>query len=1012
VNLAAWSINRPWGPVLLFAVFLVLGVFGFMRMDVTRYPNVDVPVVMTTITNPGAPASLMEQEVAVPLENAFDQLDDVRHIYTTVAQGVVVLTAEFSVDIDSKTALSSIETALAAAKPSLPGTIEEANSKLIDVTGPASLVYTVRSSSLSPEQLAAIVDDEIIPELEALPAVSDVERSGGPNRQLSVGIRPLELSDSGLAPIEIVDKIKELSSRPLPGATADPSSMAEVLSNVQIKSPEGEDVAIKSVATVEPVNAPATSFALADGQPVVAFSVHNERGVSDVRTADEVAQKIVEFSAKHPDIQIAEADSSVPYTLGNYESALHTLYEGALLTIAVVFLFLRSIRATLIAAIALPLSIVPSFFVLDLMGFSLNLVSLLGITVVTGILVDDAIVAIENIVRHMHMGKSVRQAALEGSREISHTITAISLTIVAVFVPVSFMGGIAGRFFQQFGLTVAITVVVSLLVALMLTPMMSAYFLKEEPAEGEHEGPLLRSYIRMLGWSLRHRVVTILAGLAIFAVSIWSTQLLPSGFLPAEDTSRALMTIELPEKATLEDARKTAEEVTADLRRRPEVRSVFARGGGQGSFTDPRKVQFVINLVPRGSRSLTQEQIVSSINAEFDEKTGFETWFVNETTGERDLRLAIVGADGEKVAEAARKIAGEAKDIPHLRNIRTTATTEGPELSVVMDEAAAKRRGVTQSDVFETLRIATIGDTSTELPRTGGESPLPVRVHIIAPEDIPDDPNVRRDVNRLGELWLNSKDGRTVRLFQVAEISFKEGPMTINRRDRQKVVTIEADLSEGASLGAALDRVKALPAARDLPDGISIAEAGDAETMRETFTSFGVAMGLGIIAVLAILILLFRSVLQPITILASLPLSVGGAILALLLFNLPMDMPVIIGFLMLMGIVTKNSIMLVDFAIEARQRGMERAAAVTDAGRKRARPIIMTTVAMVAGMTPSALGFGAGGEFRSPMAIAVIGGLVMSTLLSLVFVPALFTVMDDLGLKTRALFGRKPKQVA
>jgi HAE1 family hydrophobic/amphiphilic exporter-1 len=287
-----------------------------------------------------------------------------------------------------------------------------------------------------------------------------------------------------------------------------------------------------------------------------------------------------------------------------------------------------------------------------------------------------------------------------------------------------------------------------------------------------------------------------------------------------------------------------------------------------------------------------------------------------------------------------------------------------------------------------------------------------VRVHIIAPEDIPDDPNVRRDVNRLGELWLNSKDGRTVRLFQVAEISFKEGPMTINRRDRQKVVTIEADLSEGASLGAALDRVKALPAARDLPDGISIAEAGDAETMRETFTSFGVAMGLGIIAVLAILILLFRSVLQPITILASLPLSVGGAILALLLFNLPMDMPVIIGFLMLMGIVTKNSIMLVDFAIEARQRGMERAAAVTDAGRKRARPIIMTTVAMVAGMTPSALGFGAGGEFRSPMAIAVIGGLVMSTLLSLVFVPSLFTVMDDLGLKTRALFGRKPKQVA
>jgi HAE1 family hydrophobic/amphiphilic exporter-1 len=287
-----------------------------------------------------------------------------------------------------------------------------------------------------------------------------------------------------------------------------------------------------------------------------------------------------------------------------------------------------------------------------------------------------------------------------------------------------------------------------------------------------------------------------------------------------------------------------------------------------------------------------------------------------------------------------------------------------------------------------------------------------VRVHIVAPEGVPDDPDARRDVSKLGELWLNSKDGRTVRLYQVAEIGFGTGPISIDRRDRQKVVTIEADLAEGASLGAALDRVRSLPAARDLPAGVSIAEAGDAETMRETFKSFGIAMGLGIAAVLAILIVLFKSVLQTITILASLPLSVGGAILALLLFNLPMDMPVIIGFLMLMGIVTKNSIMLVDFAIDARQSGMDRSAAVIDAGRKRARPIIMTTVAMVAGMTPSALGLGAGGEFRSPMAIAVIGGLIMSTLLSLVFVPSLFTLMDDLGVKLRAMFGRAPKQIA
>ncbi|MGE0213787.1 MAG: efflux RND transporter permease subunit [Parvibaculaceae bacterium] len=1012
MNLSAWSINRPWVPILLFACFLVAGVFGFLRMDVTRYPDVDIPVVTVTLVNPGVRATAMEEQVAVPMERAFDAIRDVRHIYTTVGQGFVALTAQFSVDTETGDAVDAVKAALAEMKPSLPQTLEEPKIKLADVTGPASLIYTVTSATLTQDQIVTLVEDEIIPALEALPAVSDVERSGGPNHQISVGIDPRKLSESGVAPLDVARKIKEVSEAQGTPRSSEPAAIATTLSDVTLKSPDGPEVPLKSVATVEPVMAPATSFALAGGEQVIAFSVHNKRGVSDVRTADEVAEKLAEISGKHPDVKVSEADSSVPYTLGNYESALHTLYEGALLTIAVVFLFLRSIRATLIAAVALPLSIIPAFWALDVMGFSLNLVSLLGITVVTGILVDDAIVAIENIVRHMHMGKSVRQAAMEGSREISLTIIAISLTIVAVFVPVSFMGGIAGRYFQQFGMTVAITVIVSLLVALSLTPMMSAYFLKSEAKQVEHEGPVLRAYLRLLQWSLGHRFVTVLIGFVVFGISIWSTQLLPSGFLPAEDTSRALMTVELPEASKLEDSQKIAEGVIADLKKRPEVKSVFARGGGQDAAADPRRIDFVINLVPRDQRALSQEQIISSINSELDKRSDFEAWFVNETTGQRDMRLVVRGDDVEKVSAAANAIAEEAKeDVTLLRNIRTTAPPERQDLSITMDDAAAERRGVTTAEVFETIRIAAIGDDSTSIARANGEPPIPVRVHIVAPEGMEGETN-RRDVSKLGELWINGSNGRTTRLFQVAEIGVKEGPVTIDRRDGKKVVTIEADLAEGASLGTAVDHLKALPAARNLPAGVEVEEAGDAETMRETFKSFGVAMGLGIAAVLTILVLLFRSILQPITILASLPLSVGGAILALLLFNLPMDMPVIIGFLMLMGIVTKNAIMLVDFAIDARERGMERSEAVIDAGRKRARPIIMTTVAMVAGMVPSALGFGAGGEFRSPMAIAVIGGLIMSTLLSLVFVPALYTVMDSFGSWLKSLFRRTARPLA
>jgi multidrug efflux pump subunit AcrB len=997
-NVSAWSIRNPWPAIALFSLLMVAGVVSFMNMPVTRYPDVDIPVVLLTVERPGTPAKTLEELVAKPLEKELRAIPQMRHVLTTLSEGFLAITMEFRVDKPSAAALADVKAAYARLAGTLPADLKNLKIELIEVTGPAGLTYAVRSATKTPEELTGFVKTRMVPVLDGLPSVSDVVVSGGAVRQVSVALDPRKIAEAGVMIGDVARVLAALSAGPVPAVDGDPEKLAEAVGRLTVTTKTGAAAPLADFAYIETGEADATSFAMIDGEPVLAVSVFQARGASDVSVAKEVAAKVAELAGANPDVTFELVDSTAPYTLGNFTSAMHTLWEGAILTVLVVLLFLRNIRATIIAAIALPLSIIPAFFAMDVLGFSLNLVSLLGITIVTGILVDDAIVEIENIVRHMKMGKSPMAASLEAADEIGLAIIAISLTIVAVFVPVSFMGGMAGRFFTQFGLTVSVAVLFSLLVARLITPVLTAYFLRASDADaagsGEEKQPgaVMRAYLGVLDVALAHRFLTVFLGLAIFAGSIYATRWLPAGFLPAEDTSRILLNVQVEEFTSIYDTEAMAKKATEAIRRQSEVKTVAARGSTAG---DPRVASFVIHLTPRAERTRTQKEIAAAIAAEIEKEAGMRYWFVNEMSGIRDLSLAIVGDDSEAVAEAARKLEEEARGIAQVRNVLATAAPEMPALQIGLRPEAIAAQGANRDDIMDALRIATVGDAETRAPRgdaSGEAFAIKLSVDAGGAEQA-----AGFDDRLLQALFVPAAGGERVSIEKFMDVEVVNGPISLSRRNGQRVVALEADLAPGGSLGSAIAEIRALPAAKALPPGVRIEEAGDAETMNETFVSFGVAMGLGVAAMLTILVLLFRSVVQPVTILASLPLSIAGAIMALLLFSKALDMPVIIGLLMLIGIVTKNAIMIVDFAMAGMRAGLQRTAALMDAGAKRARPIIMTTVAMVAGMLPSALGLGDGGEFRSPMAIAVIGGLVLSTLLSLLFVPAMFSIMDDVG---------------
>jgi HAE1 family hydrophobic/amphiphilic exporter-1 len=676
----------------------------------------------------------------------------------------------------------------------------------------------------------------------------------------------------------------------------------------------------------------------------------------------------------------------------------------------VIWVFLRDWRATFISAVALPLSLIPTFAVMSAFGLSLNNITLLALALVVGILVDDAIVEIENIVRHMRQtGKGAYEAAMEAADEIGLAVVATTTTIIAVFLPVAFMPGLPGQFFRNFAIAACVSVAFSLLVARMLTPLMGAYLLKAAPRE--HDEPFwLPAYLSVLTVALRFPWITLVLGIVFFVASVGLVRFMPAEFSPARDLGRSMLSLELPAGSTLADTDAAVMRATEILKKYPEVESIYAAigtqtSGGQGaaalgtsSAGEVRKATITVNLKPRSERDRSQQRFEAVAADALVAVPGAQMRFGADGQAGALIAITLTSDDASALALATEGLERNMRSVPGINNAGSTASLARPELVITPKLDKAAEFGVSTATLAETVGIATLGAAQQNLPKFNlPDRQIPIRVML--------DEHVRDHLAWIAGLQIPAGDV-TVPLGSVTDIRFDVGPTQIDRLDRRRSATVEGELA-GLTLGQATERLRAMPAMRSLPTGVSEVPSGDVERMEQLFSGFAVAIVSGIVLMYAVLVLLFGTFVQPITLLTALPLSLGGALGALTLTRGSLAVPALIGILLLMGIAAKNSILLVEYAILARQeRGLDRTAALLDAARKRARPIIMTSVAMSAGMVPIALGIGADAEFRAPMAIAVIGGLTSSTALSLLYVPVVYTLMDSLETRLGRVLGR------
>jgi multidrug efflux pump subunit AcrB len=1021
MNFSAWAIRQPIPSILLFIILGLGGLQAFRSLQVQDMPDIALPVVIVTITLPGASPSQLETEVTRKVEDSIASIGEVKHITSNVTDGSSTTYIEFALEKPVDQAVDDVRDAVSRVRSDLPSDIREPIVSRMTSSGGAIVTYAVTSPRMNETELSWFVDDRVKKRLLAVPGVAKVNRVGGVAREVRVELDPDRLTALGATAADVSRQLR-LTQREVPGGRGDvggaeqsvrtvgtAGSVADIAA-MNIALADGRRIRLDSVARVFDGHADRTQVALLDGVPVVGFEVLRSRGASEITVAEGVAQALAAMAAEHPDAGFRRISTIVDRVQRSYESSMNMLYEGSILAVIVVWLFLRDWRATGVSALALPLSIIPTFGAMALLGYTLNGVTLLSLALVVGILVDDAIVEVENIVRHLRMGKPPLQAARDAADEIGLAVVATTFTLVAVFLPTAFMGGIPGKYFKQFGWTAAIAVMMSLVVARLLTPMMSAYWLKAHP-EPKRESRLGRAYLRVARLAIEHRGITMAASIAFFVGSMALVPLLPKGFLPADELDQVVASVELAPGATLAQTREVAEAARALVADVPEIAGVFAAIGSgrsgdafvQGTGGDVRKATLTFDLKPRAERARGQKQVEAAVRERLAGLPGVRTSFGVGGPGEK-LELVLTSDDPKALVEAARAVERGMRDIPGLGNVTSSATLLRPEIRIQPDDARAADLGVTSSAIGETARIATSGDYDANLAKFNlPDRQLPIRVQF--------DPAARADLDAVRALLVPGRGGN-VRLGNVASVQIDSGPAQIDRYDRSRNVKIEAELG-GAPLGEFQPAVDALPALAKLPPGVKRLDAGDAERMNELFGSFGLAMAAGVFCVYAILVLLFKDFLQPVTILTALPLSIGGAFGAVLVTGHSFSMPVLIGLLMLMGIATKNSILLVEYALMARaQLGMSRIDALMDACAKRAQPIVMTTIAMGAGMLPIALGIGADSAFRAPMAVSVIGGLVTSTLLSLIVVPAVFTYIDDLGAWWRRLRAPRPAVVA
>ncbi|WP_386082471.1 efflux RND transporter permease subunit [Vreelandella sp. F11] len=999
LNTSSWAIRNPIPVILLFILLTFWGLISFRGLYIQDLPDVQLPLVELSASLPGAAPALMENEVARKIEDSIATVSGVKNISTTLTDGNADIAIEFRLEKSLQEAIEDVRDAVARIRSDLPADLRDPVIRKGEFSSEPIVRYAVSSSDLDDEALSWFVDDKMTKAVLAVPGVGSVRRIGGVDREVRVALDADRLLAMNTTALDISRQLRQAQLE-APGGRVDVggaeqavriianAESAAELATMELALSDGRRIRLDQVATVTDTVAERRSIALMNGAPVVGFEMTRAEGYGEVDVAEGVQSALAELQAQYPHIEVEEAFNFVGPVLENYQGSMHMLFEGMALAVLVVFCFLRNWRATLIAAVTLPLSIIPTFAFMHLMGFSLNVVTLLALSLVIGVLVDDAIVEIENIERHLLMDKPPRQAAMDAAAEIGLAVVATTFTLIAVFLPTAFMSGTVGQFFVQFGWTASVAVLFSLLVARLLTPMLAAYLLRK-PQHPSRDPTWISVYLFVANGCLRHRKTTLLAAAACFAGGIWLASTLPGTFIPPDDDSQTQATLTLPPGSTFSEAAALAEQARSRLVTQQHVVSVFAAvGGGSGSSdSDVTSVELTVGLADRATRTgVTQQDIEQQLRVALDTLPGVRTRVGDEGDG---YELVLAGEDSRVLELHARQVEREMRAIPGIGAVSSTASLVRPELLVRPDFARAADLGVSAQAIADTLRIATVGDNAEDLPKLNFSSrQVPVMVRLADA--------AREDMATLKRLPVSGANG-PVPLESVANVEWSSGPSEITRHDRLRNVNFEVSL-QGQPLGEIEQAVQALPSLRQLPRGVFQAAEGDAEEMAELASSFGIAMLTGVLCIYMVLVLLLKDFMQPITILVALVLSIPGAFLALFLTQTPVSLPAMIGLIMLMGIATKNSILLVDYIIIARRvHGVERVDAILDACKKRVRPIVMTTIAMGAGMMPIALGWAGDPSFRAPMAFVVIGGLLTSTLLSLLVIPVVYSYVDDIG---------------
>ncbi len=1009
-RISEWSIHHPVPVIVLFLLLTIAGLFCFFNLGIDESPNIDVPVVVVSVTQPGAAPSEMETQITRKIEDSVAGIGNIKHINSTVNEGASATTIEFELGTNIDRAVNDVRNEVSKVRMQLPQGIDEPIIQRVDFVGGPFVTYTVESPTRSLEDLSWVVDNDIARALLSVKGVGQIQRSGGIDREVRINLDPARLESLGITADQVNLQVKAMNID-LPGGrgelgpseqtirTLGSATNVDQLRAQQIMLPNGKFARLDTLGEVKDGFGDRRQLSLLNGKQVVSFSVVRSFGSNMVDVMRGVEARLSELEKTLPkDVKVTKIRTEAKFVEQSYEACMDHLILGAVLAVIVIWFFLKDWRAALISAVAMPLSLIPTFAVMKMLGYTLNNMSLLGLSLVIGVLVDDAIVEVENIIRHMAMGKKPFQASLEAADEIGLAVVATTMTIVVVFVPVSFMGGIPGQFLKQFGATVAVAVLFSLLVARMLTPLMAAYWLKSGHEEEHMSGKAMRIYDGMLAWALSHRGMTVAIAVAFFVVSIALFRTMPTSVIGNVDRGETLLQVELPPGSSLEQSEAVTQELTRILLKRSEVQQVYAsigtatagRGRNTGSAGEVHKSNVYIALKPRDQRKLNQAEFERDVRPQLLAVPGARLAFNRLMGISGKLKIVLTSNDDQDLRQTAEQLETQMRGVPGISDIVSSLSLQRPELLVKPDFDRAAEQGVSVTSIARTALIATIGDIDANLAKFNlSDRQINIRVEL--------DPRYRNDLHILSDLRVAGKNGRLVPLNSVAHTSFGSGPSQINRLDRARQVTIEASIDPNFTLGQALAAVHNLPAYKQKPLSVIDTPQGDVEIQKDIFTGFGQALSAAVMLIYAVLVLLFNGFLHPFAIMMSLPLALGGALMALILGHQSLGFYALIGIVMLMGLVTKNAILLVEYCLMAMHSGVDRHTAIVRSGEARMRPILMTTVAMIAGMLPIALGLGAGAEARQPMAICVIGGLITSTLLTLIVVPVVFTYVDDLG---------------